>query len=162
MIEADRRAVVSRPGIPSPGRVLGLDFGSVRVGVAISDRDQRLATGATRIDRLGDREREHRAMAALVDEYEAVGVVVGLPLSLSGRTGPAAARTLAEVEDLRRGLPVPVEVIDERLSTVSATATLHAAGRAGRRQRPVIDQIAAAVFLQVWLDRRRAGGSHHG
>jgi putative Holliday junction resolvase len=158
MIEADRAV------IPNPGRVLGLDFGSARVGVAISDRDQRLATGSTRIDRVGDREREHRAMAALVDKYEVVGVVVGLPLSLSGRVGPAATATLAEVEDLRRRLAVPVDLIDERLSTVSATASLRAAGRAGRRQRPVIDQTAAAVFLQVWLDRRLApaGGGHHG
>jgi putative Holliday junction resolvase len=80
--------------------------------------------------------------------------VVGLPLSLSGRPGPAATRALDEVEALRRALGVPVEVIDERFSTVAATASLRAGGRPSRRHRPVIDQTAAAVFLQVWLDRR--------
>jgi putative Holliday junction resolvase len=84
-------------------------------------------------------------------------MVVGLPLSLSGRSGPAAARALEEIDDLRRRVGVPVEVIDERFSTVAATASLRAAGRSARRQRPVVDETAAAVVLQVWLDRRAHG-----
>jgi putative Holliday junction resolvase len=142
------------PVIPVAGRVIGVDLGSARVGVAVSDGDQRLATGATRVDRARDRDREHRALAALVDEYGAVGVVVGLPLSLSGELGPAAVRALQEVEDLRAVLPVPVDVVDERFSTATASASLRAGGRRARQQRAVIDQTAAAVFLQVWLDRR--------
>jgi putative Holliday junction resolvase len=150
--------------IPDPGRVLGIDLGSARLGVAVCDRAQRLATGARRVDRVRDRGREHRAIAALADEYEAVGVVVGLPLSLSGAIGPAAARALEEVEQLRAVLRVPVEVVDERFSTVTATASLRAAGRSARRQRPVVDETAAAVVLQAWLDRRllSSGGTDRG
>ena len=143
--------------IPGYGRVLGVDLGSKRVGVAVSDSDQRLATGARRVDRGRDRAGDHRALAAVAADYEAVGVVVGLPLSLSGRSGPAAARALEEIDDLRRSVGVPVEVIDERFSTVAATASLRAAGRSARRQRPVVDETAAAVVLQVWLDRRARG-----
>jgi putative Holliday junction resolvase len=91
-----------------------------------------------------------------VAEYGAVGVVVGLPLSLSGAYGPAALRALEEVDVLRGSLDVPVEVIDERFSTVSAQVALRAGGRPARRQREVVDQTAAAVVLQVWLDRRSA------
>jgi putative Holliday junction resolvase len=124
--------------IPAAGRVLGVDLGS------------------TRVDRVRDRPREHRALAAVVAEYGAVGVVVGLPLSLSGAYGPAALRALEEVDVLRGSLDVPVEVIDERFSTVSAQVALRAGGRPARRQREVVDQTAAAVVLQVWLDRRSA------
>jgi putative Holliday junction resolvase len=144
------------PLIPAAGRVLGVDLGTARVGVAVSDGAQRLATGATRVDRVRDRSREHRALAAVVAEYGAVGVVVGLPLSLSGAHGPAAVRALEEVDVLRGSLAVPVEVIDERFSTVSAQVALRAGGRPARRQREVVDQTAAAVVLQVWLDRRSA------
>jgi putative Holliday junction resolvase len=156
--------IATRPpaGIPGSGRVLGVDLGSKRVGVAVSDRDQRLATGARRVDRGRDRAGDHRALAAVAADYEAVGMVVGLPLSLSGRPGPAAERALEEIKDLRRTVGVPIEVIDERLSTVAATASLRAAGRSARRQRPVIDETAAAVVLQVWLDRRASGGSSGG
>jgi len=153
------------PAVIAPrGRVLGIDLGSARVGVAVSDGDQHLATGVTRIDRVGDRHAEHRSLAALVADYDAVGVVVGLPLSLSGHAGPAASRVVDEVGDLRRAVDVPVEVMDERFSTVTATASLRAAGRPSRRQRSVVDQTAAAIVLQVWLDRRSSvtGTARHG
>jgi putative Holliday junction resolvase len=160
MIRAERpsgpAACAPPAAIPARGRVLGVDLGTARVGVAVCDGDQRLATGTTRLDRVRDRAREHRSLAALVADYEAVGVVVGLPLSLSGGPGPAAARAVEEVEALRRVLDVPVEVVDERFSTVTAAAALRAAGRDARRQRVVIDQTAAAVLLQAWLDRRLA------
>jgi putative holliday junction resolvase len=151
---ADGAAAHETPAIPHRGRVLGIDLGSKRVGVAVSDSDQRLAMAATTLHRLGDRQREHRALADLVAEYEAVGVVFGLPRSLSGAIGPAAAGVLAEVEEVRGRIAVPLDTVDERLTTVAASSALRAGGRAARQQRGVIDQVAAAVLLQSWLDRR--------
>jgi putative Holliday junction resolvase len=140
--------------IPRRGRVIGVDLGAKRVGVAVCDGDQRLATASRTLVRQGDREAERRSLLALVDEYEAVGVVVGLPRSLSGQLGPAAAGALEEVEAIRTLAAVPVETVDERLTTVSAASSLHAAGGRARQHRRVIDQVAAAVLLQSWLDRR--------
>lgn len=139
--------------IPDRGRVLGVDLGARRVGVAVCDTDHRLATAATTIPRSGDRRQEHRQLRRLVDDYQAVGVVVGLPLSLTGEQGPAAQAAAAEMAQLRQAIGVPVETIDERLTTVSATAALRRGGRTARQQRPVVDQVAAAVILQAWLDR---------
>lgn len=137
------------------GRVLGLDLGARRIGVAVTDSGQTVATGVTAIVRGRDRADDHRAVADLVAEYGAVGVVVGLPYSLSGRTGPAAVAVLSEVEELRGAVPVEVTTMDERFTTVAAASALRAGGRQQRRQREVIDQSAAAVLLQGWVDRKR-------
>jgi putative Holliday junction resolvase len=147
----------SRPLVPPKGRVIGLDLGSRRIGVAVTDSDQRVATGVTFIGRDGGQVRVRRAVAAVVAEYEAVGVVVGLPRSLSGALGPAARQAQAEIIALRGLLDVPVESVDERFTTVTAAAGLRAAGRPARRQRSLVDQTAAAVALQSWLDRRAHG-----
>jgi putative holliday junction resolvase len=136
------------------GRVIGLDLGSARIGVAVTDSEQRLATGVDRIDRSGDRALDHDAVVRLVEEYAAVGVVVGLPVSMSGRDGPAARAVRQEVAELRRVLAVDVDTVDERLTTVTAARDLRAAGRKARNQRGVIDQTAAAVLLQSWADGR--------
>ncbi|HLH47418.1 MAG TPA: Holliday junction resolvase RuvX, partial [Acidimicrobiales bacterium] len=117
------------------GRVIGLDLGSRRIGVAVSDGDQRLATSVATVQRGGDPVADHRALAALVGDYEAVGVVVGLPRSLSGAVGPAARAALDEVAALRSSLDVPVDTEDERLTTVTAAAALRAGGRSARRAR---------------------------
>lgn len=139
-----------------PGRVIGLDLGSRRIGVAVSDGGQKLATGVDTVVRCGDRTVEHSAIAALVEEYEAAGVVIGVPISMSGEHGPAAVGISAEVEALRATLGVEVDTVDERLTTVVASAALQRSGRRAREQRPVIDRAAAAVLLQTWLDRRNA------
>ncbi len=135
--------------------MLGLDLGSRRIGVAVSDAGQTVASGVTAIHRGTDRSADHEAVAAMVREYEAVGVVVGVPLSLSGQEGPAARSALSEVEQLRRSLDVEVDTIDERLTTIAASSALRAAGRSSRRQRSVVDQTAAALLLQTWIDRRK-------
>jgi putative holliday junction resolvase len=136
------------------GRVIGLDLGSARIGVAVTDSERRVATGIDRIERSGDHAADHQAVARLLEEHEAVGVVVGLPLSMSGERGPAARAVLEEVAELRKALAVEVDTVDERLTTVAAAKDLRAAGRSARRQRGVIDQTAAAVLLQTWADRR--------
>jgi putative Holliday junction resolvase len=145
---------------PGRGRRLGIDVGSVRIGVAVSDPDGILATPVETVRR--DRTGKHlRRLAALAAEFEAVEVVVGLPRTLADRTGPSArdatelAGKLAEVL-ARRTPPTPVRLADERLTTVSAQRSLRAAGVRAKDQRAVIDQAAAVAILQSWLDQRRA------
>jgi putative holliday junction resolvase len=140
---------------PPAGRVLGIDLGAVRIGVAVSDSGQRLATGLTVITRSGDAGADRGAVARLVADEDAVAVVVGLPRSMDGSLGPAARAALEEVDRLEEQLAVPVEAYDERLTTVTATQVLRAGGTRGRAVRGVVDQVAAAVMLQSWLDGRR-------
>lgn len=140
---------------PDSGRVLGIDLGAARIGVAVSDSGRRLATGVTAVKRTGDRTREHAEIAALVEDYDAICVVVGVPVSMSGDVGPAARSALEEVAQLEAALGVPVTTVDERLTTVAASGALRSSGRSAKRQRAVIDQTAAAMLLQTWLDRQR-------
>jgi len=137
-------------------RVVGVDLGTRRVGLARSDSSGRLASPWRVLRRTGDPSADHRALAQAVVEAEATTVVVGMPLSLDGRRGPAAQRAEAEIAALQDALAphgVDVESADERLTTVSAQAALRAAGVRGRRQRDAVDAAAAAVLLQAWLDR---------
>jgi putative Holliday junction resolvase len=93
----------------------------------------------------------------LVTEYEVVEVVIGLPRTLAGREGPAAKAARAYAEELTPAIPVPIRMVDERLTTVVATQVLRERGVRGRKQRSVIDQAAAVAILQGWLDTRRGG-----
>ncbi|HET7488228.1 MAG TPA: Holliday junction resolvase RuvX [Acidimicrobiales bacterium] len=136
-------------------RVVGVDLGTKRIGVAVSDPTGTLASPHSVLERSGDQSADHRRLADLVAEVAAERVVVGLPLSLDGRMGPAAEATAAEAEALAAVVGVPVETCDERLTTVSAQQALRAGGTPGRRQRAVIDKVAAAVLLQSWLDANR-------
>ncbi len=139
-----------------PGRRLGIDFGEVRVGVALSDPSGILATPLITLKRDRPHGADLEALAALVAEHDVVEVVVGLPRTLAGRHGPAAqaatgyARALAD----RLGDAVPVRLTDERLTTVSAARVLAERGVRGRKQRAVVDQAAAVEILQSWLDTR--------
>jgi putative Holliday junction resolvase len=146
----------SAAAAPPAGRVLGIDLGTVRIGVAVSDAGQRLATGLTVITRSGDAGADRQAVARLVAAEDAVAVVVGLPRSMDGSLGPAARAALEEVDRLEEQLALPVEAYDERLTTVAATQALRAGGTRGRAVRGVVDQVAAAVMLQSWLDGRRS------
>ncbi|MCA4730671.1 Holliday junction resolvase RuvX [Mycobacterium avium] len=152
--------VPDRPGDPDqdpgPGRRLGIDVGSVRIGVACSDPDAVLATPVETVRR--DRSGKHlRRLAALVTELGAVEVVVGLPRTLADRTGTSALDAIDLADQLaRRIAPTPVRLADERLTTVAAQRSLRAAGVRARAQRAVIDQAAAVAILQSWLDQRRA------
>jgi putative holliday junction resolvase len=133
-------------------RVLGLDLGSRRVGVAVSDPGGVIASPHSVIHRTGDRARDHRAVAELVAELGAERVVVGLPLSLDGSRGPAAQAAETEVRELQEALDVPVDVYDERLTTVTAERSLKEANVKARDRRSIVDKVAAAVILQGWLD----------
>ena len=137
------------------GRRLGIDVGAVRVGVASCDPDGLFATPLLTVPRDVEGGTDVTTIAALVAEHEAVGVVVGLPRTLAGREGPAAEAARAFVAALEPALDVPVELSDERLTTVLATRQMRESGRSGRRQRAVVDQVAAVGILQGWLDRHR-------
>jgi putative Holliday junction resolvase len=135
-------------------RALGVDLGSRRIGVAVSDRTGTLASPHTVVDRTGDTERDHRILVGLAAELEVERIVVGLPLSLDGSLGPAARSVLDEVDALAATTEVPVETYDERLTTVTADRALREQGMRGRDRREVVDKAAAAVLLQAWLDGR--------
>jgi putative Holliday junction resolvase len=135
-------------------RALGVDLGSRRIGVALSDSAGTLATPYDTVERCGDVARDHRRLLDLAAEAEVEIVVVGLPLSLDGSIGPAARAVLDEVEELRRATPLPVETYDERLTTVTAHQLLRQSGRKEKARRKVVDTTAAAVLLQAWLDGR--------
>jgi putative Holliday junction resolvase len=135
---------------------IGVDVGSVRVGVAVSDADGILATPVETLARDVARGTDLDALAALVRERGAVEVVVGHPRHLSGAAGAAAREAESYAAALRpRVEPVPVRLVDERLTTVTATRTLAERGVRGKAQRAVVDQAAAVAILQSALDALR-------
>lgn len=136
---------------------IGLDPGDARVGVAESDPSGMLATPVETVRRgKGDLSR----IQAIVVERSAIEVVVGLPRSLSGGEGPAAAKVREFARALAEAVqPVPVRLCDERLSTVTAELQLRGQGKKGQKRRTVVDQAAAVVILQNALDTERSSGT---
>lgn len=138
------------------GRVIGVDVGTVRVGLAMSDPTGTLASPLETLERAKDG-RDLDRLVSLVVEHEVTEVVVGEPVHLSGASGASAADAGAYAQALADRIPdVPVQLIDERLSTVTAANHLREGGIDRRKQRAVIDQAAAVVILQQFLDGRRA------
>jgi putative Holliday junction resolvase len=170
------------PPVPEPQdtgaarrRVIGIDLGDRRIGVSVSDSRRVLASPHSVIVRSGQLSADHRAIVALVSEFDAGLVVVGLPLSLSGDRGPAAQAAVEEALVLQGALDVPVLLHDERLTTVEAERRRHlpadlvrARGRERGRSRARqvrsasargghvgIDALAATILLQSWMDQKR-------
>jgi putative Holliday junction resolvase len=142
----------------TPGRAVGIDLGSRRIGVAVSNPGRTLASPRSTVVRTGDPERDRRALIDLVIDEEASVVVVGLPLSLDGSRGTAAIEAEAEAEALRGQLHpqgIEVELFDERLTTVTAHQSLAAGGKGSRARRAIIDRSAATVMLQAWLEAQQ-------
>lgn len=139
-------------------RVLGLDLGSRRIGVAVSDRSGTIASPLTVLTRGRAQSDDHRRVAELVAEEEAEAVVVGLPLNMDGSEGRAAKGARAECVGLATVLSVPVVLHDERLTTVEADRVLMEARMRAEARRRLVDKVAAAVMLQSWLDSRRLQG----
>ncbi len=136
-----------------PGVWLGVDVGSVRIGVARCDPDGILATPLDTVARDVRTGSDLRRLAQLVSDYAAVGVVVGLPKTLRGEHGTAAGLATEFAEQLRSAIaPVPVELVDERLTTVSAGRKLSQAGVRAKASRAMIDTASAVEILQTWLD----------
>ncbi len=156
MSTGDRLPDRPGPDDPGRGRRLGVDVGTVRIGVAVSDPDGVLATPVETVRR--DRGTGHlRRLTALIEELQVVEVVVGLPRTLADRAG-SSADDAVEMADALAGRiqPIPVRLADERLTTVSAARSLREAGVRAKDQRGKIDQAAAVAILQGWLDQRRA------
>ncbi|KAF0647187.1 Holliday junction resolvase [Streptomyces fradiae ATCC 10745 = DSM 40063] len=144
------------------GRRLAVDVGDARIGVASCDPDGVLATPVETVPGR-DVPAAHRRLRLLVEEYEPIEVVIGLPRSLNGREGPAAAKVRGFALELARGIaPVPVRLVDERMSTVSATHGLRASGVKAKKGRSVIDQAAAVIILQNALESERVSGNPPG
>ncbi len=161
----DRPGATLDPPDPGRGRRLGIDVGSVRIGVAVSDPDGILATPVETVarDRRKNSDKHVRRLAALAGELNAVEVVVGLPRTLADRSGSAAKDAVELADQLApRIAPIPVRLADERLTTVVAQRSLRDAGVRAKSQRSVIDQAAAVGILQNWLDQRRAAVAAHG
>lgn len=147
-----------------PGVRIGVDVGSVRVGVARSDPSGLLATpvqtvARTSTDVVDPDDEDVREVLALIAAHEAVEVIVGFPQTLAGTEGPAAQKARQYAAVLARSIgPVAVRLIDERLTTVAAHRALRESGVAGRRSRAVVDQVAAVLILQSALDEERSSG----
>jgi putative Holliday junction resolvase len=137
-------------------RVLGVDLGSRRIGLAVSDPSGTIASPHDVLQRSKDRAVDHRAIVAAALEADATRIVIGLPLSLSGDDGPAARAVREEADQLREiAGDLPVELHDERLTTVTAERTLVEAEMRRDARRRVIDKVAAAVMLQSYLEATR-------
>jgi putative Holliday junction resolvase len=135
-------------------RVIGIDLGAKRIGVAVSDSGGVLASPYEVVVRSGDEQRDHRRLLEIAEEVEAERIVVGLPLSLDGSMGPSAVAYAAEAERLGATTALPVETYDERLTTVTADRSLMERHMKADARRRIIDKVAAAVMLQAWLDGR--------
>ncbi|WP_332760050.1 Holliday junction resolvase RuvX [Pseudarthrobacter sp.] len=149
------------------GIKLGVDVGTVRVGVALCDRDEILATPHKTLDRNAKKNSDVRVIASLAGELGAVQVFVGLPRTMKGEEHASARMAtdyagLLVAEFVARGMDVPVNLVDERLSSVTAHRNLHEAGMSSRNHRKVVDQVAAAGILQHAIDMQKARGTDVG
>ncbi|MGA8111375.1 MAG: Holliday junction resolvase RuvX [Acidobacteriaceae bacterium] len=138
-----------------PPRLLGLDFGSRRIGVAVSDELGLTAQPVLTLQRKNLKQ-DLRSLGRLLRKFNCAAIVVGHPLYMSGDVSPQAARTQAFAESLRAAFSLPVHLWDERLSSAEAHRHLHAAGRPLQEHRAVVDQVAAVLILQSFLDAHRA------
>ena len=136
---------------------VGIDIGTVRIGVARSDRDGYLATPVETVDR--GSENPIGQLVSVIAELDAVEVIVGLPLSLNGSHTASTEDALVMARELAQNASVPVRLVDERLTTVSAHSALRAAGKKQKQTRSVIDQVAAVMILQHALDSERSSGN---
>ena len=133
-------------------RAVGVDLGESRIGVAVSDSAGQIATPYEVLHRTDSRDEDHRRIAAIVADVEAEVLIVGLPLSLDGTEGKAAQAARDEADQIQALFPIPVEMHDERFTTVEAEHRLKEQNLNARAQRKVVDKVAAAILLQAWLD----------
>lgn len=133
-------------------RYLGLDIGNRRIGVAVSDELGLTAQPVLTLERKSSRREDLRSLARLARRFAVAGIVVGNPVHLSGETSPQAAKTRAFAEELKALTGLPIHFQDERLTTHEAHRILYEAGHARRQHRRVVDQVAATLILQEFLD----------
>lgn len=143
------------------GRFLGVDYGTRRIGLAVSDPDGRIAFPEGTLERRGER-RDVEAICKLASERGVAGIVVGLPLHMDGRRGPEAEAAEAFAGLLRAKSGLPVELLDERWTTQEAERALRESGRNARKRRAVVDAVAATLLLRTWLAQRQARADREG
>jgi putative Holliday junction resolvase len=149
---------------PGEGRILGIDFGERRTGVALSDPTGFLASPFDTITRRPGKRPPLKALEEIGRAHEVVRIVVGLPLDLGGRETPWCAQVRKAADELGRRLETPVEYVDERFSSVRAERAVRAIGlpKRAREEKGRVDRAAAAVILQSWLDARHSKTQEHG
>ena len=133
-------------------RVIGIDLGSKRIGIALSDSDLTVATPLDVIERSGNVENDHIAILKITDEWEVKRIIVGLPISLDGTLGASAQSVIDEISRLGNLTDIPIETHDERFTTVTAEQILLQQNVKRDRKKRVIDKVAAAIILQGWID----------
>ena len=133
-------------------RVIGIDLGSKRIGIALSDSDLTIATPLDVVERSGNVGKDHIAILKITAEWEAQKIIVGLPISLDGTLGPSAQSVMDEIKMLRGVTDIPIETHDERFTTVTAEQILLQQNVKRDRKKRVIDKVAAAIILQGWID----------
>ncbi len=144
--------------IPERGRVLGIDYGTVRVGVSVSDPRQKLASPLHNYDRVS-RAADEQFFCRLAKEHEIVGIVTGLPLHMHGEESDKSREARRYGRWLKKITRVPVAFQDERLSSAQADVLLQSGQFSDRQRRARVDKLAAQIILQTWLDRRNAPDS---
>lgn len=137
---------------------IALDVGAVRIGIAKCDPAATLSTPVATFKRSKDESADMRKLVALLEEYEPIEIVIGLPLTLSGEYGPAATKINDFVQKLAKLTAIPLRLVDERMSTAAAQRGLHDAGRSTRTSRSVIDQAAAVLILESAIDQEKNTG----
>ena len=136
------------------GRILGIDFGEARTGLAVSDASRLLASGIGNVPG-GGLERSVAAIREVVEREKAVAIVLGLPVNMNGTEGPRAER-IRQFAELQEAMPeVPVALVDERMTTMAASRFLNETGTRGKKRKGVIDTLSAEIILQNALDRLR-------
>lgn len=138
------------------GRILALDWGKIRFGVARSDEGQILASPLTTLSRRAGKRFPMPRLLALLDADPVVGIVVGLPISLEGNETPSSEAARALASDVGRRTGLPVELADERFTTAIALDAVREMGGSTRGRKAEVDALAATVLLQQYLDHRRA------
>ena len=133
-------------------RVIGIDLGSKRIGIALSDSDLTVATPLDVIERSGNVENDHIAILKITDEWEVKRIIVGLPISLDGTLGASAQSVIDEISRLGNLTDIPIETHDERFTTVTAEQILLQQNVKRDKKKKVIDKVAAAIILQGWID----------
>ncbi|MDA8271205.1 MAG: Holliday junction resolvase RuvX [Actinomycetota bacterium] len=133
-------------------RFVGIDYGQKRIGIAVSDSQGRLALPVLSFVRTKDHKGDIRRLASLIKEYEPQKIIVGLPVGLSGRSGPSAETVKRFVSELSVEVGVEIVLQDERFSTAEASRRLREANMSEKAQRSVVDASAAAIILQTWLE----------
>ena len=133
-------------------RVIGIDLGSKRIGIALSDSDLTVATPLDVIERSGNVEKDHIAILKITAEWEVKKIIVGLPISLDGTLGASAQSVIDEISRLGNLTDIPIETHDERFTTVTAEQILLQQNVKRDKKKRVIDKVAAAIILQGWID----------